>query len=95
VAEQTCSPDDGGLVCTDGAHILALSEKGADYLPAGESRRTSFDLRESHFGKRPNVFRIIFYIDGPSAHVIRVRRAQRRLLTRKEIDDASDEPRRS
>lgn len=73
------------------AHVLALSEKGVDCLRAAESRRTSFDPRESHFGKRPNVFRIVFYIEGQTAHVIRVRRAQRRLLTRKAIDDASDD----
>lgn len=72
------------------AHILDLADKGHHDLPALEARKTSRDLRESHFGKRPNVFRIIFYLEHESVHVIRVRRAQRRALTRKEIEEAMD-----
>ena len=46
------------------------------------------------FGKRPNVYRVIFLVDGDSVRVLRIRRAQRRPLTRKQIDEASeqDEP---
>lgn len=73
------------------AQILALAETGPECLRAAESRRTTLDLRESHFGKRPNVFRIVFYLEDQRVHVIRVRRAQRRLLTRQELDDAIDE----
>ena len=69
-------------------HILALAETGPACLRAAESRRTSLDLRESYFGKRPNVFRILIYLEGQTVHVIRVRRAQRRLLTGKEIHEA-------
>jgi plasmid stabilization system protein ParE len=72
------------------AHIVALAEKGPECLRAAESRRTSLDLRESHFGKRPNVFRILFYLENDAVHVIRVRRAQRRLLTGTEIHKAID-----
>jgi plasmid stabilization system protein ParE len=72
------------------SHILGLSEKGPNCLRAAESRRTSLDLRESRFGKRPNVFRILFYLEGQAVHVIRVRRAQRRLLSSKEIREADD-----
>ena len=72
------------------AHILGLAEKGPACLPAAESRRTALDLRESRFGKRPNVFRLLFYLEQDAVHVVRVRRAQRRLLTRKEIQEAVD-----
>jgi hypothetical protein len=38
----------------------------------------------------PNVFRIIFYLEQESVHIIRVRRAQRRALTKREIEEAID-----
>jgi plasmid stabilization system protein ParE len=72
------------------AQILGLGDKAARCLPAAEARRTSVDLRESRFGKRPNVFRIIFYLERDAVHVIRVRRGQRRPLTRKEIQEGID-----
>ena len=56
---------------------------------ARENRRSSIDLREFHFGKKPNVFRVIFTNDGDRVRVFRILRPQRRPLSRKEIDDAS------
>jgi plasmid stabilization system protein ParE len=70
------------------SHIFALPDNWMSCPLALENRRTSRELRESHFGKLPNVFRIIFYLEADAVHVIRVRRAQRRLLSRREIDDA-------
>lgn len=55
---------------------------------ARENGKVELELREFHFGKRPNVFRVIFTIDGPLVRVLRIRRAQRRLLTRRQIEDA-------
>jgi hypothetical protein len=46
-------------------------------------------LRELHFGKRPNVFRVVFTIDGNTVRILRIRRAQRRWLTRRQTEDAS------
>ena len=62
---------------------------------AAENRKVSLEVRELHFGRRPNVFRVIFHIDGNDVRVLRIRRAQRRQLTRREITDAirSDETR--
>ena len=57
---------------------------------ARESSRSPVELREFHFGPRPYVFRVIFTIDGAAVRVLRVRRAQRRFLTRKQIEDALD-----
>jgi plasmid stabilization system protein ParE len=61
---------------------------------AREHRKVDVELREILFGKRPNVYRVIFMIDGDTVRVLRIRRAQRRPLTRKQIDEASeqDEP---
>ena len=57
---------------------------------AREQRKLDAELREIHFGKRPNVYRVVFLIDGDTVRVLRIRRAQRRPMTRKEIDEASD-----
>jgi hypothetical protein len=35
-------------------------------------------------------YRIVFMIDGDTVCVLRIRRGQRRLLTRREIDEASE-----
>jgi plasmid stabilization system protein ParE len=61
---------------------------------AREDRKVDVELREILFGKTPNVYRVIFMIDGDTVRVLRIRRAQRRPLTRNQIDEASvhDEP---
>lgn len=53
-----------------------------------ENRRVKIEIRELHFGRRPNVFRIIFHIDGTTVRVLRIRRGQRQFLTRRQIADA-------
>jgi hypothetical protein len=58
---------------------------------AREQRKVDIELREILFGKTPNVFRVIFMIDADTVRVLRIRRAQRRPLTRKQIDDASEQ----
>lgn len=58
---------------------------------AHENRRAAIELREFHFGNRPNVFRVIFTIEGESVRILRIRRAQRRVLTRGEISSAQGE----
>ena len=55
---------------------------------ARENGKVELELREFHFGKWPNVFRVIFTIDGYLVRILRIRRAQRRLLTRQQIEDA-------
>jgi hypothetical protein len=46
------------------------------------------ELREYLFGKKPYVFRVIFTIDGEVVRILRIRRAQRRYLTRSQIEEA-------
>jgi plasmid stabilization system protein ParE len=55
---------------------------------AREGSKVSMELREYLFGKRPNVYRAIFAVDGSTVRILRIRRAQRRFLTRQEIEDA-------
>ena len=58
---------------------------------ATENAKVRFELRELHFGKRGNVFRVIFTIDANTVRVLRIRRAQRRWLTKSQIEEASGE----
>jgi plasmid stabilization system protein ParE len=55
---------------------------------ARENGKVELELREFHFGTRPNVFRVIYTIDGPLVRILRMRRAQRRLLSRRQIKQA-------
>ena len=45
---------------------------------ARESKRVFLEVRELHFGRKPNVFRILFTIDGDTVRILRIVRAQRR-----------------
>ena len=56
---------------------------------AREVRKVVVELREFLFGRKPNVFRVVFTIDGETVRVLRIRRAQRRFLSRKQIEEAA------
>ena len=57
-----------------------------------ENRRTQrAELREFLYGRRPNVFRAIYFIDGNVVRILRIRRAARRLLASQDIDNAIDD----
>ena len=58
---------------------------------AVESRFTSEDVHEFHFGRRPNVFRVLFWIDGSRVRILRIRRASRRSMRSGEINEAFEE----
>ena len=45
-------------------------------------------MREFSFGRRPHVFRALFVVEGDRVRIIRIRRGQRRLLSRIELDEA-------
>ena len=57
---------------------------------AKEDAKVDVELREFHFGRHPSVFRVIFTIDGDTVRVFRICRAQRRWLTRSQIEEAPD-----
>jgi hypothetical protein len=58
---------------------------------AHEQRKVAIELREYHFGASPNVFRVVFTIDGDAVRVLRIVRAQRRPLTGEQIRRAAKE----
>ena len=69
---------------------LQTLEKNPQRCPlAKENSKVDFELREFLFGRRPNVFRAIFTIDADTVRILRIRRAQRRYLSREQIEDAS------
>ena len=55
---------------------------------ARESRKSAVELRQWLFGRRPNVFRVIFTIEGDIVRVLRILRAARRFLSQRQIDQA-------
>ncbi len=59
---------------------------------APENRKTKrAELREYLYGRRPNVFRAIYYIDGNTVRILRIWRAARHSLKRRELNDAMDD----
>ncbi len=58
---------------------------------AHENPRSPRELREFLFGRRPNVFRVVFTVDGDAVRILRIRRSARRFLSRRDIRDALDE----
>src|SRR5262245_13456578 len=55
---------------------------------APEHRKAKRDLRQLLFGKKPNVFRAVFLIEGEVVRVLRIRRAARRPLKQKDLEDS-------
>ncbi len=53
---------------------------------APEHKKLRREVRQLLFGRKPNVFRAVFVIDDDAVRVLRIRRASRRLLTRKELE---------
>ena len=54
---------------------------------AWENDKSELTLRQYLFGKRPNVFRVIYTIQDETVWVLRIRRAQRRPLKRGDIGE--------
>ncbi|MBA3315817.1 MAG: type II toxin-antitoxin system RelE/ParE family toxin [Planctomycetota bacterium] len=57
---------------------------------ARENGKVGIEVREHLFGKRPHVFRVIFTIEDESVRVLRILRAQRRFLTREQLEQAAE-----
>ncbi len=54
---------------------------------APEDGKSSLELRQYLYGKRPNVFRVVFTIEDDTVWILRIRRASRRFLTRGELGE--------
>ena len=54
---------------------------------APEHKKTKRELRQLLFGRKPNVFRAVFLVENQVVRVLRIRRASRKGLTRKELGE--------
>ena len=63
---------------------LAVNPQRCGFAP--EHKKLNRELRQYLFGRKPNVFRSVFLTDGQIVRILRIRRASRRPLTRKELD---------
>lgn len=70
------------------AAILTLAERPERCSLSRESRRMKVELRDFLFGKRPNVYRVVFVIDEDTVRVLRICRSQRGTLSADEIERA-------
>lgn len=52
---------------------------------APEHRKLNRELRQFLYGKKPNVFRAVFIVEADAVRVLRIRRASRRPLSRREL----------
>lgn len=71
--------------------IESLNQNPRRCPVAHENDEVVEELRELLFGKRPNVFRIVFAMDGDTVRVLRFLRGQRRFLTPEQIAEALED----
>jgi plasmid stabilization system protein ParE len=65
--------------------IQSLSSNPDRCGHAPERKRLGSDLRQLLFGRKPNVFRVVFLIEPQAVRVLRIRRASRRSLRRRHL----------
>ncbi len=68
------------------AELQTLAENPQRCPLAPENGKVTREIRQLLFGRRPNVYRAIFTIDGNTVRVLRIRRASRRFLTKRELE---------
>jgi plasmid stabilization system protein ParE len=73
------------------AALATLSHNPERCPLARENGKVDLELREFLFGRRPYVFRVIFTVETDIVRVLRILRAQRRFLTRGQIEAAVEE----
>ena len=78
----------GGWLDRFQAALQTLARNPARCAVAREDRKVAIELREFHVGRYPYVFRVLFTIEEDAVYVLRIRRAQRKALTKKEIQES-------
>jgi plasmid stabilization system protein ParE len=68
--------------------LNSLDRNPQRHAIALEGRRTKQEIRQLLFGKKPSVYRALYLVEPGRVRVLRVLRAQRRFLSRSDIDDA-------
>lgn len=62
---------------------LAENPRRCGFAP--EHRKLNRELRQLLYGRKPNVFRAVFVIEGQQVRIVRIRRAAQKPLTRDEL----------
>jgi plasmid stabilization system protein ParE len=84
------APETAGLwLARFQAALLTLAELPQRCGLAPEHKKLKRELRQLLFGRKPNVFRAVFLMDGNIVQIIRIRRCSRRQLTREELEAPS------
>jgi plasmid stabilization system protein ParE len=69
--------------------LRQVANRPRRYGFAPENRKVELELRRLLFGRKPNVYRVVFTIEPGIVRVLRIRRGQRRFLTRTEIQNSA------
>jgi plasmid stabilization system protein ParE len=65
--------------------LLSLADTPERCAFAAEEKKLRCGLRQFLFGKKPNVFRVLFTIADAEVRILTIRRAARRGITRRDI----------
>ena len=85
----SCAPATASRWLDRFERTLQTLDERPDRCPlAHESAKVAVEVRVLLFGRQPNVFRVLFTVDGDAVRVLRIRRAQRRFLSRSELKDS-------
>jgi plasmid stabilization system protein ParE len=69
------------------AELQSLAEQPERFAHAPENKKVRREIRQLLFGKRPNVYRALYTIDLDVVRVLRIRRANRRQLKKRELEE--------
>jgi plasmid stabilization system protein ParE len=70
--------------------IASLSNHPKRCPLASENHKVTLEIRQLTFGRRKGAFRIVFAIHEQEVRILRILRAQRRSLSRRELEQADD-----
>jgi plasmid stabilization system protein ParE len=65
--------------------LQTLSRNPQRCMLAPEHKKMKREIRQYLFGRKPNVFRAVFLIVDDTVRIVRIRRATRRPLTKREL----------
>ena len=66
--------------------LLTLAENPERCQLAAEDKQLRCGLRQFLYGKKPNVFRVLFVLADPDVRIVAIRRASRRSISRRDLD---------
>jgi plasmid stabilization system protein ParE len=68
--------------------LSTLAENPSRCGLAPESKRLNRELRQLLFGRRQFKYRAVYFIEGDLVHIVRIRRAAMRGMSRRDLDES-------